>query len=248
MTSRSIETGSVPAFLFLLLGLLLGCETMKGASIEGETPPHDPVEDRADSRDRNSLRAELTAAEERLALARQSLEHHEALSREQVHIAEMSLEHTEKKWRQFEEIEAPLQRAEARLSLREASDGLLESQEELAQLEQMYAQDDLADATREIVLQRGKRRLDRAGEEVSIQERRLQQLEEHSLPLEALELRGILEEKRSALESARRDALEGRLEKKIEILEAESEVVRLRAKLDEAGGLPDRSEGTEQAE
>lgn len=105
---------------------------------------------------------------------RAELEHASAAAQEAV-----SLEQAEREQRQasedlarFRAEERPRRLAEDALDLQQSSDGLLETREELAQLEMMYSGAELGDATAEIVLNRTRRRLQRAEERHALRERR----------------------------------------------------------------------------
>ena len=117
-------------------------------------------------------------------------------------------------------VDAPDRLARERLSLARAQDGMAEQEEELAQLESTYAEVDLADKTREIVLRRNHRRVERAKEELAIHERELAKLGDYDLPRERAKLALEVEVTTHELESARRSAEVGLLQKQIALEEA----------------------------
>jgi len=113
----------------------------------------------------------------------------------------------------FNEVEEPRRLAESALELRGSADGLLETREELAQLEMMYKESDLGDATAEIVLSRTRRRLQRAEEGHQLREQRAAELKTITLPREREKLALELAAKTVALENARRAAEQGRMQR-----------------------------------
>ena len=57
----------------------------------------------------------------------------------------------------------------AELGFQFAQDGAKEAEQELQQLEMMYQEDEFADKTKEIVLERGRRRLERSKRSLAIE-------------------------------------------------------------------------------
>ena len=85
---------------------------------------------------------------------------------------------------QFRDVESVRRTQEARLEVLKAQDQIQDAREELEQLEKLYQGNELADATKEIVLRRGRSSLERAAAEVAIKELQLKTLKEDLLPLE----------------------------------------------------------------
>ena len=107
--------------------------------------------------------------------------------------------------------EQPNRLAEDALGVQASWDGLLETREELAQLEMMYKDSALGDATAEITLNRTKRRLQRAEESHRLREKRSEDLKTLTLPREEERLRLEVKAKTVALESAQRAVEKGKL-------------------------------------
>ena len=101
--------------------------------------------------------------------------------------------------------------AEDALGVQQSWDGLLDTREELAQLEMMYGDAKLGDATAEITLNRTKRRLQRAEEGHRLREKRSEDLKSVTLPRDEVRLRLEVKAKTIALESAQRAQLKGKL-------------------------------------
>ena len=153
-------------------------------------------------------RAELEQKRQRTALEQQSSEAEEALSLER---AELEHRNATKDLDHFLQEQKPNRIAEDALSLQGSWDGLLETREELAQLEMMYKDSALGDATAEITLNRTKRRLQRAEESHRLREKRSEELKTLTLPRDEERLRLEVKAKTVSLDSARRAVEKGRL-------------------------------------
>lgn len=180
---------------------------------------------------RANLDRQLSVERQKLDRARQEVENQEVSGRGSVEKSAAERELAQARLRTFDEKEAPNRLGKARLDLQQAKDNLDEAKEELDQLEMMYKEENLADKTREIVIRRGKRRLDRAGERLALQQRELETLEGNTLPHERAKLALELEEKTRELDRARRAADSSLLEKRIAVMSAEAEVARIEAEL-----------------
>jgi len=113
----------------------------------------------------------------------------------------------------FRSQEKPHRLAEDTLDVQQVADGLLDAREELAQLEMMYSESQLGDATAEIVLNRSKRRLERAQERYRLRVERSDELKTVTLPRDE-ETRVQAERTKSvALENLRRAQEKSRLER-----------------------------------
>lgn len=206
------------------------------AGDRNELRPKDAAEE-AEKEDPERKRARLVRqmaiAAEKVKKARLAQAHQQAEDQDKIARKRTERELASTKLADFEEHNAPQRIEEARLALRRAEDRVKEAQEELAQLEMMYAEEDLADKTREIVLERGRRRLERARRELDLQRTALANLEGHDLPREAAELRAQATDKASELENLERAAETNLLDKRIAVMEAEAEVTRLREEMDD---------------
>jgi hypothetical protein len=176
---------------------------------------------------RAKLERELNVAQRNLRKAEQAVSNQKADNDVAIHRAEVEHQIAVSKLKKLEERDAPLRVAEARLHLRGSEDGHKEAEEELAQLEMMYAEEDLADKTREIVLNRGRRRLERARTGLANQQTSIENLEKHTLPLETAESRNQVEQKAEALAAARRAAAVNMMDKETAVVTAKNEIARI---------------------
>lgn len=180
---------------------------------------------------RAALERELPIAREKLVRARANVEAETASGTGLVAKAAAQLALSEAELKTFDERTSPTRLARAKLDLRGGRDGHEEAVEELAQLEMMYKDHELADMTKEIVIRRARRRLEMTKERLALQEGDVKTLEERTLPQERAKLVLDVEEKRREVERARRGAESGLHEKRIALMSAESEVARVEGEL-----------------
>ena len=121
------------------------------------------------------------------------------------------------------------------LAVQGSADNLLESREELAQLEMMYKDSQLGDATAEIVLNRSRRRLARAEEGHRLRLQRSEDLKSIELPRELENLQHALRAKQVALENVRRAQEKARLEREAARRDLAFERTKLDRELDDIG-------------
>jgi hypothetical protein len=238
--------------LLVMLGLTLsnaGCESSSSttdagadhqshnggkAALTGKDAADDSVDDSAKTqRKREKLARDIEIA--RHKLRKEQLAAQQKNAKDERKIAELTIERdlTVKKLEQFVSSDSKTRLAKARLDLQRAVDGVAESEEELEQLEIMYSEDDLGDKTKEIVLQRGRRRLSRAQENLRIQTAELETLESRSLPLEQEKLELEVAKARTALAEAQRDVEMHEIESSISIMSAEAEILKLEGELED---------------
>jgi hypothetical protein len=180
---------------------------------------------------RAKLQRSLDVAREKVERSEMALAHQLADTQAILANAERAHELAVRKLRVFQDQDAPLRLDQARLSHQRAEDYAQEQQEELQQLEMMYTEEDLADKTAEIVLNRGRRRLERAQRALELETIELTNLEEHHLPMEQADLQKDVDEKARSLEQARRKGELDRLDQEIAVMEAKAEVTGLEAEL-----------------
>ncbi len=143
----------------------------------------------------------------------------------------------------FEAVELPQRLARAALDLQEAQDGLAEQDEEMKQLALMYAADDLADKTKEIVLARGRRRFERAKQRLDLARKEHDDLTGVQLPEQRDRLRVAVNEKELDVQRAKLTAATAEMDKGTAQLEAEMALAKAegevrKAKRDTAGAPP----------
>jgi hypothetical protein len=233
MRARRFLLGLVWAASASVLGCASGRSTEPASGASPVSPSH--AEEPPKPADTASKRREL---ERQVAIAREKLRQSEA----EVELQRMAaadddakrnaeIELAKAELDEFDKHDAPSRIAKARLDLAQARDALDEQKEELAQLEATYADGDLADKTREIVLNRGKRRVARAEQRLAIAEGEAQTLEELTIRRERAKLELAVEQSTRDVRRAKESAENEALSKRIAVMSAEADVARVEAEL-----------------
>jgi hypothetical protein len=181
---------------------------------------------------RDRLTRELAIAKVKIEQSKLAAEHQREADEEA--LAKLTVEHdfASKRLKDLSESQAPLRVEQSKLNLRWAEDSLREAEEELQQLEMMYAEEDLADKTKEIVIQRAKRRIERSRVGLENAKKENEQLTAFVLPNEIRGLSLEVEQKQREISSAKRSRVANELGKRIELMSAEAEVARMEAELE----------------
>lgn len=148
--------------------------------------------------------------------------------------ARFDLDAAKKALDHFTQVEAPQKKAREELSLQQMVDAATEQEEELAQLEMMYKNDDLADKTKEIVLARTKRRLERVRTSLALQKQELNDLLTVQQPLQQDKLMQAVRDAEAALRRATVAAKTGQMDKTMAIHSQELEVQKLEREIAKA--------------
>ena len=208
-SARTARIGPGLLLAFLSAGLFASCRSTAaaaqpvksaGSAAAGEKTPKSEA-DRA---------AEITLAELELATAQVESQKEVGGAEQALQLAELRLKEARSALEEFTVRKRPLRVQEARLELDRAAGRAADAKAELAELEAMYAEDEFAATTKELVLTRGRRDLEHAERSLQIQQTKLTNLSEEELPREerklqreALEKQGALETTQMALELAR---------------------------------------------
>jgi hypothetical protein len=202
---------------------------------EGKSHEDKQAEEAKKTRERErklaKLERSLEVARLNLSKANLALEHGETQFEDSLVKTEAELEMSKTRLADFTEFASPNRVARAELGLQQAEDGFTEAQEELYQLELMYRDEQFADQTKEIVIERAKRRLERAQRDLEIRREELKALVDRTLPLEQRELELAVRQHERDLEQAQRSHQTTVIEQKVAILNAEAELDRLEIEL-----------------
>jgi hypothetical protein len=164
---------------------------------------------------------ELDYARIGLEIARFDAENAERSDVVALEAAERELAAAKAERENFVSVARALELDERVLGLDRSRQNALESEQELAELEAMYAQEEFAGTTKELVITRGRARLAMAKRDFVLSERRLEQLRsfEHQKRERELNERVTKAEQGAADAHAKRD--KGRMERKLSLLKAE---------------------------
>ena len=134
--------------------------------------------------------------------------------------AELALNSAKANLAYFNTVEAPNRTGRAELSLQGALDQAKEAQEELEQLAIMYDDQNLEEMTSEFVIQRGKRRADRANKRIEFSKLDLRGLTQHKLKQERQSLESAVLKAQQGLEALDREAQKNKLNRTLKLSEA----------------------------
>ncbi len=221
--TKTLAIGSIVLFL-------AGCATPDSTKSKGDKPP--------EPQDIETAQVSVELSRLRLASAEADLKLQETSGAQTLASAASDFKQAQMHLDIFES-DGKKRLVEAQLAVKNAKDRIEDSEEEFDQLEKMYKENTLADATKELVLKRGRRQLERAREGLVIQEMTLARLREKDLPAEREKLANDLAQKKSAFEQAqaRLDLLlhqkrAAREEARLNLLKAEGELKKLQKRTD----------------
>lgn len=138
-------------------------------------------------------------------------------------------------------VEMPAKRARAELELTQMKDSLTEQEEELAQLELMYKNDELGDKTKEIVIARTRRRLERVKASVALQTKDLEDLVNVQQPEQKEKLENAVKDKEADVQRAEATAKSSAMDKQLAVKTQTAEVEKQKreyVKAKKAAGQP----------
>ena len=201
--------------------------------------PKVPVDKKSDEKpgkkvDMEALGFDLMMAELEFQAAQASHERAMEAAQYGITTAQRSLDLAKEELAHFENVEMPLAGAESDLSLDRTRGRLDDSKAELQQLVDMYADEEFAESTKELVLTRGKRGVEQSERSLELAEKRAE--DKHSFELsrkadafafKVAEAERNLKLKVDALATAELDG-------KTKMLRAENKVEKAKTKLEEA--------------
>ena len=218
----------------VLLVLCAGCSTLAkaGDADGGARAKETKQKERELALEKARLQLQLAelGAEDDLRQARAALEE----ARRELEEARLALQ-------RFDQFERPSGLADSRLDVDRAAARARESEQELQQMEEMYASEPNLDAsgerTRDLVLERHRAQLDFARRALELQRGELSDLEQRELPRKRRELEGKLVAAEVELRDAEAELRQGELKAKLALLEARGKLEKL-----ERGGKDDDDE------
>lgn len=191
-----------------------------------------------DPHEMEKLEHELRVAQTKLEIARLEMENAMVQQEQSLGHERTKLALAEAELANFLDVEMPNRIASEELSLQGAKDSAKDAEDELEQLEIMYAEQDLEEMTREYVISRGRRRAVRASARIAISERGLAALKEFEMPSKRTKLEMGVAQAREAVERAERANAVARMRKELSVREAEVAVDRAARKVEESKRQP----------
>lgn len=190
-------------------------------------PPKPAVDEAAQKKQKVKLERELTIARKNLDKTKLAHRSAEINNKLQVEKAQFELDLAQKRLDVYLNEEVPARLARADLNMKYANDGLKEQKQEMEQLLKMYSEEQFADSTKDIVVERGQRRLDRTEEGLRIATKEDQTLRQKTIPYETAERKQQVEDKKKALEQIARDWEMSGIDRQIAMINSEAEILRL---------------------
>ncbi|MBI3818478.1 MAG: hypothetical protein HY286_07300 [Planctomycetes bacterium] len=177
------------------------------------------------------LERDLNMARHRLERARVDVQNQELNNRDSLTRAKSDLELARKALAQYNDFDSKIRIERGKLGMQQMEDGLQEMREELDQILSMYKDNEIADKTKEIVVRRNQRRLERLTQNAQMQKEEFENLMNKTIPLERAKLELELDAKERAMQAAERGARDGMADREIGVMGAESEVFRVESEL-----------------
>jgi hypothetical protein len=167
---------------------------------------------------------ELGYARMELEIAKLSSAADERESDVAVEDAKRKLEVATKDRDNFMNMEKPTQLAGNQLSLDRSKQSMEESKQELVELEAMYKQEDFAELTKELVISRGRKRLEFSQRGFELAQKAQQELVGHDLPKKEMEANQAVEKAEKALREVQAKKDRGAIEIKLKLMRAEHKI------------------------
>ena len=167
---------------------------------------------------------ELACSRLELKIARQKTEAENREAKNKLEDAGFELEKSKQERDNFKAVEQHLKIAEAQLDVDRSAERVRESQENLNELEKMYAQEEFAGITKELVLMRGRSQLALAKRDLDIETKKLAQLSQYEHPKKLRELDMEVEKAEKALREAKAAETKTAGEGELAVMQAEHEV------------------------
>jgi hypothetical protein len=223
--------GRPELWLGLVLALGAGCATTEDQpGTDAEAVDQEATKKANKAADRAH---ELSVARLELELAELGARSSTAEAERGVRQATLALSEAERDLAVFRETERPHAIAEAVLELDQADHRRETEHDELNELIAMYAAEDFAAMTKELVLKRGRKNLEFAERELELARAELDHLQNLTLPKKERELEAALEKARGEHAQAEAELAKARLEATKSLAEARQEITVLERPLED---------------
>jgi cysteinyl-tRNA synthetase len=144
----------------------------------------------------------------------------------------------------FLNLDKPTQIASAQLSLDRSQQAMEESKQELAELEAMYKKEDFAELTKELVVSRGRKKLEFSQRGLELAKKGQEGLLNHDLPKKEKELAQAVEKAEKALQEAQAKKDREALEEKLKLMRADHKIDDLVREIDKMKKKSEKKEAT----
>ena len=191
-----------------------------GAAHTAEQAPAEAAKAPSEAELRKKSR-EVEYAKLQLEIARLEAENERKSAKQGVEGAERELAAAKAERDQFKKTGLAHELDERALSLDRAKQNVLEAEQELTELETMYKQEEFAGATKELVLTRGRSRLEMSKRDLELNQRRSDQLKNFELKKREKELGERVTKAQQALEEAKARAAKVELAQRLALMRSE---------------------------
>lgn len=191
-----------------------------------------PAKDDAKAEELRKKERELNYAKLQFRITELELAADERSQRNSLAEAERGVRRAEEDLADYLQSQKALEAAERALGNDQQKEGLRETQQEYDELESMYKGEDFANKTKELVLSRGKARLEFAQRGMELSKSRQDYQEKSVLPRKDRDLHEALERARTSLEEARGAAERKKLSNELQLLRAKDALDDLQKEVD----------------
>ncbi len=219
--SRLLLTAALPALLFV------SCATDSATRADADAGPEAKAEREAS--EAADLEHAIHIAELDLEKARVETEGAVSAAATRLEVARLEAQEVELSAEAFA-AEREVKLDEARLALDRSAGRAKDAELELAELEAMYADEEFAEKTKELVITRGRREMEFAQRALELAQRRLERLQNVELPEKARAIETKRIEAAAAVESAERAMRVAELSRALGLAKAEKALEDARKK------------------
>lgn len=213
-----------------LLFTLASC----AATISGgrSSPAPAPAKDDSKTETIQKKERELNYARLQLQITELELQADERSQKNSTSESERGVRHAEEELSDYLQSQKAIEAAERTLGMDQQKEGLRETQQEYDELESMYKGEDFAYKTKELVLSRGRARLDFSHRGMELSTSRHEFQDKVVMPRKERDLREALEKGRTGLEDARASAERKKLANQLQLLRAKDGIDDLEKELE----------------
>ncbi|MBL8860230.1 MAG: hypothetical protein JNL28_17105 [Planctomycetes bacterium] len=220
------------ACLIPLVLLAASCNTLKSdtadkepAAAKAEQADKDGKEDKESQADKQrKAERELEYARVELKIARQECQAAERKHKDEIEAAEFDLVKAREELDQFQKVAKGLELDKVKLSLERSVQNVDETKAELEELLSMYKKEEFASATKELVLMRGRKRLEFANRALEQDKIEASTTRDFELPRKQRDLEMALKKSENSLREARAEQVKLADENELKLKKAERAV------------------------
>jgi hypothetical protein len=204
-----------------LLVLLASCSSTGKSAAPAPAPGGEPqAKDDSKNEALQKKERELNYAKLQFQITELELKADERSQQNSIADAERGVRRAEEELADYLQSHKAIESAERELNTDQQKEGLRETQQEYDELESMYKDEDFAKKTKELVLSRGKARLDFSTRGLALSASRRKFQEETAQPRRERDLHDALDKARLALEDSRGAAERKKLANELQLMRA----------------------------